>query len=178
MAVNNKNNNIFLIGPMGSGKTSVGKLVANKLSKKFLDTDSEIESITGVDITYIFDIEGEAGFRKREEKVVEEATQMQNIVLATGGGAVESKNSRNCIRDNGFVVYLETNIEDQLKRVTPNNRRPLLRTSNPEQKLKELATKRKEFYESTANLVVQTQGQKPKALAETIIENFNAHRDR
>ena len=178
MAVNNKNNNIFLIGPMGSGKTSVGKLVANKLSKKFLDTDSEIESITGVDITYIFDIEGEAGFRKREEKVVEEATQMQNIVLATGGGAVESKNSRNCIRDNGFVVYLETNIEDQLKRVTPNNRRPLLRTSNPEQKLKELATKRKKFYESIATLVVQTKGQKPKVLAEKIIENFNAHRDR
>jgi len=178
MAVNNKNNNIFLIGPMGSGKTSVGKLVANMLSKKFLDTDSEIESITGVDITYIFDIEGEAGFRKREEKVVEEATQMQNIVLATGGGAVESKNSRRCIRDNGFVVYLETNIEDQLKRVTPNNRRPLLRTSNPEQKLKELATKRKEFYESIATLVVQTKGQKPKVLAEKIIENFNAHRDR
>ena len=178
MAVNNKNNNIFLIGPMGSGKTSVGNLVANMLSKKFLDTDSEIESITGVDITYIFDIEGEAGFRKREEKVVEEATQMQNIVLATGGGAVESKNSRRCIRDNGFVVYLETNIEDQLKRVTPNNRRPLLRTSNPEQKLKELATKRKEFYESIATLVVQTKGQKPKVLAEKIIENFNAHRDR
>ena len=177
MAVNNKNNNIFLIGPMGSGKTSVGKLIANKLSKKFLDTDSEIESITGVDITYIFDIEGEAGFRKREEKVVEEATQMQNIVLATGGGAVESKNSRRCIRDNGFVVYLETNIEDQLKRAKPNNRRPLLRTSNPEQKLKELATKRKEFYESIATLVVQTKGQKPKALAEKIIENFNAHRD-
>ena len=177
MAVNNKNNNIFLIGPMGSGKTSVGKLVANKLSKKFLDTDSEIESITGVDITYIFDIEGEAGFRKREEKVVEEATQMQNIVLATGGGAIESKNSRRCIRDNGFVVYLETNIEDQLKRVTPNNRRPLLRTSNPEQKLKELATKRKKFYESIATLVVQTKGQKPKVLAEKIIENFNAHRD-
>ncbi len=168
MAVNNKNNNIFLIGPMGSGKTSVGKLVANKLSKKFLDTDSEIESITGVDITYIFDIEGEAGFRKREEKVVEKATQMQNIVLATGGGAVESKNSRRCIRDNGFVVYLETNIEDQLKRVTPNNRRPLLRTSNPEQKLKELATKRKEFYESIATLVVQTKGQKPKVLAEKL----------
>ena len=178
MAVNNKNNNIFLIGPMGSGKTSVGNLVANMLSKKFLDTDSEIESITGVDITYIFDIEGEAGFRKREEKVVEEATQMQNIVLATGGGAVESKNSRRCIRDNGFVVYLETNIEDQLKRATPNNRRPLLRTRNPEQKLKELATKRKEFYESIATLVVQTKGQKPKVLAEKIIENFNAHRDR
>ena len=178
MAVNNKNNNIFLIGPMGSGKTSVGNLVANMLSKKFLDTDSEIESITGVDITYIFDIEGEAGFRKREEKVVEKATQMQNIVLATGGGAVESKNSRRCIRDNGFVVYLETNIEDQLKRVTPNNRRPLLRTRNPEQKLKELATKRKEFYESIATLVVQTKGQKPKVLAEKIIENFNAHRDR
>ena len=178
MAVNNKNNNIFLIGPMGSGKTSVGNLVANMLSKKFLDTDSEIESITGVDITYIFDIEGEAGFRKREEKVVEEATQMQNIVLATGGGAVESKNSRRCIRDNGFVVYLETNIEDQLKRVTPNNRRPLLRTRNPEQKLKELATKRKEFYEPIATSVVQTKGQKPKVLAEKIIENFNAHRDR
>jgi shikimate kinase len=178
MAVNNKNNNIFLIGPMGSGKTSVGNLVANMLSKKFLDTDSEIESITGVDITYIFDIEGEAGFRKREEKVVEEATQMQNIVLATGGGAVESKNSRRCIRDNGFVVYLETNIEDQLKRVTPNNRRPLLRTSNPEQKLKELATKRKEFYESIATSVVQTKGQKPKVLAEKIIENFNAYRNR
>ncbi len=178
MVINNKNNNIFLIGPMGSGKTSVGALVANLLSKTFLDTDSEIESITGVDITYIFDVEGEAGFRKREEKVVEAATQRQNIVLATGGGAVESKNNRRCIKDNGFVVYLETDIEDQLKRAKPNNRRPLLQDRNPEQKLKELTTKRKEFYESTANLVVQTQGQNLQALAEKIIENFNAHRDR
>ena len=134
MAINNKNNNIFLIGPMGSGKTSVGTLVANMLSKKFLDTDNEIESITGVNIAYIFDIEGELGFRKREEKVVAEVTQRQNIVLATGGGAVESSNSRQRIKDNGFVVYLETNIEDQLKRAKPNNRRPLLKTSNPEAK--------------------------------------------
>jgi|TARA_B100002003_G_scaffold116765_1_gene107840 shikimate kinase len=177
MVINNNNNNIFLIGPMGSGKTSVGIIVANMLSKKFFDTDSEIESITGVNIAYIFDIEGELGFRKREEKVVAEVTQRQNIVLATGGGAVESSNSRQRIKDNGFVVYLETNIEDQLKRAKPNNRRPLLKTSNPEQKLKELAIKRKEFYESIATLVVQTKGQRPKALAEQIIENFNAHRD-
>ena len=163
---------------MGSGKTSVGIIVANMLSKKFFDTDSEIESITGVNIAYIFDIEGELGFRKREEKVVAEVTQRQNIVLATGGGAVESSNSRQRIKDNGFVVYLETNIEDQLKRAKPNNRRPLLKTSNPEQKLKELAIKRKEFYESIATLVVQTKGQKPIVLAEKIIENFNAHRDR
>ena len=172
-----ENSNIFLIGPMGSGKTSVGKIIAKTLAKEFHDTDQEIEANTGVDISYVFDVEGEAGFRKREEKLVEIITQKKNIVLATGGGAIESENNRRCLANNGFVIYLETSLEDQVLRAKPSRHRPLLQDVEPKKKLQELMQKRKSLYESIADTIVKTEGHKPHSLAKEVIENFDAHRN-
>ena len=175
MLENNKN--IFLIGPMGSGKTSVGLIIAKTLAKEFLDTDHEIEASTGVDISYVFDVEGEKGFRKREEKLVASITQKKNIVLATGGGAIESENNRRYLANNGFVIYLETSLEDQVLRAKPSRQRPLLQDVEPKKKLQELMQKRKSLYESIADTIVNTEGHKPRSLAHQVIENFDAHRN-
>ena len=172
-----ENSNIFLIGPMGSGKTSVGKIVAKALTKEFHDTDQEIEENTGVDISHIFDVEGETGFRKREEKLVAVITQKKNIVLATGGGAIESENNRRYLANNGFVIYLETSIEDQILRAKPSKKRPLLQNVEPKKKLQELMQKRKSLYESIADTIVKTEGHKPNGLAKQVVENFDAHRN-
>ena len=172
-----KNNNIFLIGPMGSGKTSVGKIVAKALAKEFHDTDQEIEANTGVDISYVFDVEGETGFRNREEKLVAVITQKKNIVLATGGGAIESENNRRCLASNGFVIYLETSLENQVLRAKPSRQRPLLQDVDPKKKLQELMQKRKSLYESIADTIVKTEGHNPHSLAKQVIENFDAHRN-
>ena len=162
---------------MGSGKTSVGAIIAKTLSKGFVDTDQEIEASTGVDISYIFDVEGESGFRKREEKLVASITQKKNIVLATGGGAIESENNRRYLASNGFVVYLETSIEDQVLRTTPNKKRPLLQNVQPKKRLQELMQKRKGLYESIADTIVKTEGHSSRSLAKQVIENFDAHRN-
>ena len=173
-----KNNiNIFLIGPMGSGKTSIGALIAKALAKEFVDTDQEIEASTGVDISYIFDVEGESGFRKREEALVASMTQKKNIVLATGGGAIESEKNRRCLASNGFVVYLETTIDDQVLRAKPSRKRPLLENVDPKKKLQELMQKRKGLYESIADTIVNTEGHNSHSLAKQVIENFDAHRN-
>ena len=173
-----KNNiNIFLIGPMGSGKTSIGALIAKALAKEFVDTDQEIEASTGVDISYIFDVEGESGFRKREEALVASMTQKKNIVLATGGGAIESEKNRRCLASNGFVVYLETTIDDQVLRAKPSRKRPLLENVDPKKKLQELMQKRKGLYESIADTIVNTEGHNSHSLAKQVIENCDAHRN-
>ena len=173
-----KNNiNIFLIGPMGSGKTSIGALIAKALAKEFVDTDQEIEASTGVDISYIFDVEGESGFRKREEALVASMPQKKNIVLATGGGAIESEKNRRCLASNGFVVYLETTIDDQVLRAKPSRKRPLLENVDPKKKLQELMQKRKGLYESIADTIVNTEGHNSHSLAKQVIENFDAHRN-
>ena len=171
------NINIFLIGPMGSGKTSIGALIAKALAKEFVDTDQEIEASTGVDISYIFDVEGESGFRKREEALVASMTQKKNIVLATGGGAIESEKNRRCLASNGFVVYLETTIDDQVLRAKPSRKRPLLENVDPKKKLQELMQKRKGLYESIADTIVNTEGHNSHSLAKQVIENFDAHRN-
>ena len=171
------NINIFLIGPMGSGKTSIGALIAKALAKEFVDTDQEIEASTGVDISYIFDVEGESGFRKREEALVASMTQKKNIVLATGGGAIESEKNRRCLASNGFVVYLETTINDQVLRAKPSRKRPLLENVEPKKKLQELMQKRKGLYESIADTIVNTEGHNSHSLAKQVIENFDAHRN-
>jgi len=173
-----KNNiNIFLIGPMGSGKTSIGALIAKALAKEFVDTDQEIEASTGVDISYIFDVEGESGFRKREEALVASMTEKKNIVLATGGGAIESEKNRRCLASNGFVVYLETTIDDQVLRAKPSRKRPLLENVDPKKKLQELMQKRKGLYESIADTIVNTEGHNSHSLAKQVIENCDAHRN-
>ena len=162
---------------MGSGKTSVGKIVAKALAKEFHDTDQEIEANTGVDISYVFDVEGETGFRNREEKLVAVITQKKNIVLATGGGVIESENNRRYLANNGFVIYLETSLEDQVLRAKPSRQRPLLQDVEPKKKLQELMQKRKSLYESIADTIVKTEGHKPNGLAKQVVENFDAHRN-
>ncbi|HEX2493136.1 MAG TPA: shikimate kinase AroK [Steroidobacter sp.] len=148
--------NVFLIGPMGSGKTAVGRRLARSLKCAFYDSDVEIERRTGVDIPYIFHKEGELGFREREREVIDSLTQLENVVIATGGGAVLLPENRECLARRGCVVYLSTGIEQQLERTRRGRGRPLLYTADPEAKLRELMVHRAPLYESLAAITVQT----------------------
>lgn len=156
--------NIFLVGLMGAGKTSVGRMLARRLNKDFYDADAEIERTTGVKIPVIFDIEGESGFRAREEKVIERLTAMHDIVLATGGGAVLSPANRARLQQQGHVIYLRATPEDLWRRTRRDRNRPLLQTTNPLAKLKELHTQRDPLYSEVADLVVDTGAQSVGAL--------------
>lgn len=151
--------NIFLVGLMGAGKTSVGRMLAKRVNKHFYDADAEIESATGVKIPVIFDIEGESGFRAREEKVIERLTAMRDIVLATGGGAVLSPANRELLRKRGCVIYLRAAPEDLWRRTRRDRNRPLLQTANPLAKLKKLHAQRDPLYTDVASLVVDTGAQ-------------------
>jgi len=154
-----KPQNIFLVGLMGAGKTSVGRMLAKRMNKDFFDADAEIERSTGVKIPVIFDIEGETGFRAREEKVIERLTAMHDIVLATGGGAVLSPANRGRLRQYGHVIYLRAAPEDLWRRTRRDRNRPLLQTANPLAKLKELHAQRDPLYSEVADLVVDTGAQ-------------------
>jgi len=160
--------NIFLIGPMGSGKTAVGRHLARLFRYSFLDSDSDIEAKTGVDISFIFEKEGEAGFRVRERESIDRLTQMEGIVLATGGGAVIEAENRRVLAERGVVVYLETSIEQQLERTRHARHRPLLNGTNPEEKLKELMLRRAALYAEIAQLTVSTDGRRVQLVAEEI----------
>lgn len=148
--------NIFLIGPMGTGKSTVGKNLAKKSSYKFYDCDHELENRTGATINLIFEIEGEEGFRKREAQLLDELTSMSNIVLATGGGAVLSKENRTRLSARGFVVYLKSDLKQLLKRTSRDSKRPLLQNSEPEVVLRELLEIRGPLYEEVADMVIDT----------------------
>jgi shikimate kinase len=160
--------NIFLIGPMGSGKTAVGRHLARLFRYSFLDSDSDIEAKTGVDISFIFEKEGEAGFRVRERESIDRLTQMEGIVLATGGGAVIEAENRRVLAERGVVVYLETSIEQQLERTRHARHRPLLNGTNPEEKLKELMLRRAALYAEIAQVTVSTDGRRVQLVAEEI----------
>ncbi|KAE9540420.1 shikimate kinase AroK [Ursidibacter maritimus] len=162
--------NIFLIGPMGAGKSTIGRQLAQMLNMDFLDSDSVIEERSGADIDWIFDIEGEAGFRKREERIINELTQSQGLVLSTGGGSVLSKDNRNALSARGIVVYLETSIDKQFERTQRDKKRPLLQTEDPYQVLQELAKIRNPLYEEIADITLQTDEQAAKVVATQIIE--------
>ena len=123
--------NIFLIGPMGAGKTTVGRQLARRLDREFYDSDREIEAACGVDIPTIFDFEGEAGFRCREERMIDLLTAKQDIVLATGGGAVLREENRRVLKSRGVVVFLDVDIDVQVERTSRNNSRPLLQQGDP-----------------------------------------------
>lgn len=151
--------NIFLVGLMGAGKTSVGRMLAKRVNKGFYDTDAEIERTTGVKIPVIFDIEGESGFRAREEKVIERLTALHEIVLATGGGAILSPANCARLRQHGHVIYLRATPEDLWRRTRRDRNRPLLQTANPLAKLKELHAQRDPLYSEVAHLVVDTGAQ-------------------
>jgi shikimate kinase len=160
--------NIFLIGPMGSGKTAVGRHLARLFRFTFYDSDADIEAKTGVDIAFIFEKEGETGFRVREKESIDRLTQLQSIVLATGGGAVIDADNRRYLADRGVVVYLETSIDQQLERTRHGRHRPLLNDIDPEQKLVELMQRRAILYAEIADFTVSTDGRRVQLLAEEI----------
>jgi len=163
--------NIFLVGPMGAGKSTIGRQLAQELHLEFYDSDHEIEKRTGADIAWVFDIEGEEGFRKREEKVINDLTELQGIVLATGGGSIMSKENRNRLSARGIVVYLETSIDKQVARTQRDKRRPLLAKANdPRVVLEDLAGERNPLYDEVADIVVQTDDQSAKVVANQIIK--------
>ncbi len=156
---------VFLIGPMGSGKTAVGRALARRLGREFVDSDAEIESRTGVDIAYIFEREGEEGFRIRERDVIDELTQLPAIVLATGGGAVLLAENRERLAARGTVVLLDTTIERQLERTRRSLHRPLLVGTDRRARLEELAKVRDPLYRAIAGITIRTDGRAPTLVA-------------
>ncbi|MCF1427793.1 MAG: shikimate kinase AroK [Shewanella sp.] len=164
--------NIFLVGPMGAGKSTIGRHLAQMLHLQFHDSDQEIESRTGADIGWVFDVEGEEGFRRREAQVIADLTEKQGIVLATGGGSVQSKDIRNFLSARGIVVYLETTIDKQVARTQRDKRRPLLQVDDPREVLENLAEVRNPLYEEIADLIVKTDDQSAKVVANQIIEQL------
>lgn len=148
--------NIYLIGPMGAGKTTVGRMLAKALGIIFVDSDREIEQRTGVSIPMIFEYEGEGGFRKREAEVLADLVQSDDVVLATGGGAVLQEANRQLLKQHGFVVYLQCSVDTQLERTHKDANRPLLRTENPRQRLTDLSKTREPLYREIADTIVDT----------------------
>lgn len=164
--------NLFLIGPMGAGKTSLGKLLSAALGYEFVDSDHHIVQTTGVDIPTIFYYEGEAGFRERELKAVDELTRRKNIVLATGGGAVLRKANRRRLRRRGCVIYLKVSVAQQLARTLRDTNRPLLQTADPERRLRELARERAPIYEATAHYTIDTDRGHIRTLKQRILAAY------
>jgi shikimate kinase len=171
------NQNVFLIGPMGSGKTTIGKHLAKKLGLDFYDCDHELERLTGASVNLIFDLEGEEGFREREKYLLKELTAKNGVLIATGGGTVCNEENRLMLRSSGFVVYLKTSIEEQLKRLSKDKSRPLLQAEDRTQRLKNLARVRNPLYDATADLVYSTRSASvyasAKALSATILEQVD-----
>lgn len=157
--------NIFLVGLMGAGKTSVGKILARRLGKTFYDCDQEIERATGVGVPVIFEIEGEAGFRAREAKMLAELVRHEDIVLATGGGAVLAEPNRRLLAERGTVVYLRAAPQQLWLRTRRDKNRPLLRTADPLARLEQLYAERDPLYREIADIIVDTGNQSPARLA-------------
>ena len=164
--------NVFLVGPMGAGKSAVGRQLARMLHLNFMDSDDEIESRTGVDIAFIFEKEGEDGFRKREAKVIDDLSKIDGIVLATGGGVVVDPKNRSHLGARGFVVYLHTTVDQQLIRTQKGRERPLLENGDRKKILDDLMTERDALYREIADLVVETDGRKVKAVANEVVERL------
>ena len=154
--------NIFFVGLMGAGKTTIGKLLAKHLGKIFYDTDHEIEKRTGVKIPVIFELEGESGFRKRETAIIHELSQLQNIVMATGGGAIIADENRALLQNNGTVIYLRANVNELWHRTRNDKHRPLLQNVDIRAKLEQLYAERNPLYTQTAHLIFDT-GSQPVA---------------
>lgn len=168
--------NIFLIGPMGVGKTTIGRHLAQELDLLFLDSDREIEQVTGADIPWIFDVEGEQGFRVREAKMIDALTARDGIVLATGGGAILAPESRKNLHDRGTVVYLRAGISQLHQRTAKDRNRPLLQTDDPRERIEQLMKERDPLYRETAHVIVDTSRRNPRSVIADILERVNSYR--
>jgi len=164
---------LFLTGPMGAGKSTIGRQLAKQLSMSFHDSDHEIELRTGVDIPLIFDLEGEAGFRRRESEVIDALTCLPDIVLATGGGAILDPENRERLGSRGKVIYLHTSVNQQLSRTARDRNRPLLQTRDPRTTLEELLAVRDPLYREIANHVIKTDGMRVRDVVRKIIQLLN-----
>jgi shikimate kinase len=162
--------NIFIVGPMGSGKSTVGKIISDELFMTFLDTDEEIELRTGASIDWIFDLEGESGFRKRESEILSEMVDKNSVVLSTGGGIILSDQNRELLSSRGTVFYLATPIAVQLERTSKDKDRPLLKTGDPEEILTKLQNDREDLYKSVADHVVNTEDKSSQEVASEIVK--------
>ncbi|MBV9912921.1 MAG: shikimate kinase [Sinobacteraceae bacterium] len=168
--------NLFLIGPMGSGKSAVGRTLARLLDFPFYDSDSEIERRTGVDIPFIFEKEGEPGFRQREREAIEALTALEPVVLATGGGAVLLAENRRVLAERGCVVYLRTSVAQQADRVRHGRNRPLLSNVDTAGKLEQLMSERAELYQQIADVTVDTDLRRVRSVADDILRAIRAAR--
>jgi shikimate kinase len=171
--------NLILVGMMGSGKTTMGRALARHLGKVFVDSDEEIQKRTGVTIPHIFDVEGEAGFRQREAAAIRDLVGRNNMVLATGGGAVLAEQNRELLQENGIVIYLKASVHDLWQRTRQDRNRPLLQTGDPHAKLTELFQQRDPIYRQVADIVIQSGKQSANALMVHLadeIENFRKTR--
>lgn len=164
-----KRSNIFLVGPMGAGKTSVGRFLARHLNKIFYDSDEEIEKKMGVSLSWIFDLEGLSGYRQREMKIIDELSSLTSIVLSTGGGCVETPEVRDMLHERGSVIYMEVSLQTQLDRLRRDKKRPLLQGENPEKVLIQLWEEREPFYEDIADLIVITDNRSVRDVCEHIL---------
>lgn len=160
--------NLFLVGPMGAGKTTIGRQLANVLRKEFKDSDHEIVRRTGASIPLIFDIEGEEGFRRRESEVIDALTQERNLVLATGGGAVLLEENRSHLRERGTVIYLYASLDQLLKRTAHDRNRPLLQTADPRGRLEELMRVRDPLYREVAHMILYTDERSVRSVVKEI----------
>lgn len=169
--------NIFLIGPMGSGKTTIGKHLAKMFGLEFYDCDHELERLTGASVSLIFDLEGEEGFRLRETQLLKQLTAKSGVLVATGGGTICSEENRRLLRAQGLVVYLKTSVDNQLRRLSKDKSRPLLQAKDRKQRLLDLARVRNPFYDATADLVFSTRHSSvyatAKALSSIILERLD-----
>lgn len=169
--------NIILVGPMGAGKTTIGRLLSQLLKRDFLDSDRVIEENAGADIPWIFEKEGEQGFRRRETSVLQQLTQEygSQIVLATGGGAITRDENRQILQEGGLVVYLYATISQQLSRTSKSNHRPLLQNGNRKQILTDLFNERDPLYRDAASLIVETDSRNPKLVANKVLDAIKQH---
>ena len=164
--------NIILIGPMGSGKSTIGNIIAKRLHREFRDSDHLIEKRTGVDIARIFDIEGEQGFRDRESNALSELLSQNNRVIATGGGSVLRQENQKLLKQKGYIVFLDTSVDQQMRRLAKDKKRPLLQTENPRQRLEALFDERHPIYLDLADLAIKTDKRVARRLAADIINQL------
>ena len=164
--------NIILIGPMGSGKSTIGNILAKRLNREFQDSDHHIENRTGVDIARIFDIEGETGFRDRETHALEELLGENDRVIATGGGSVLRPQNQKLLKQQGYIIFRDTSLNQQMQRLRRDKKRPLLQTENPRARLESLSRERRPIYLDLADLVVKTDNRVARRLAADIINQL------